>query len=282
MRISSIYCLGLVVAVLLLLGAACSSDDSRVSSPPTPEASPDRERVAAFWRSYREATRLRLAGDYAGAASRYREALDFNPGHEDALYYLGNVAMELGEWSLAENSWQELVAVNSRSLRGLGQLGHLYLCRPSIEAFDVSRAESAFRESVRLNPEETGARVRLGQTFLAGGRLDSAAAYLDAVITTNPDSEEAIFFRSYIDWVPRRDRSVRPDGRDPREDIPMPEQQVGEGDTRAGSGPMLAPGAGCPLFEFDSEQTTGETLGEHQYDPRFELLAERLASIVRE
>jgi tetratricopeptide (TPR) repeat protein len=187
--------------------------------------------------------------------------------------------MELGDWELAEKNWQELVRLNPRSLRGFGQLGNLYMCRPSIHLFDPARAELAFRQSVQLNPEETGALIRLGQAFLVAGRLDSAAAYLDAVIRTNPGSGQAGLLRSYIDWLRGGSESDPVSAGDAYQQILEPEGQVGEGDTRGGTGPMLARGAGCPLFEFETaDPTADDPRAIEEDDARFRILSERLGA----
>ncbi len=236
--------------VLGLVALGCTSDAPETDSPEAADH-PERRRTTAFWEVYRSATRMRLARDFGGARSGYEEALVHRPEHEDSWYYLGNVAVELGEWEVAEQSWLNLTSINPSSSRGFSQLGHLYLCRPSIPLFDVSRAEAAFRESLRLNREETGPLLRLGEVFLLSGRIDSAAVFFDAVLGSDPGNSEAAVMRSYVEW--RRGRREAAAARlmafDGSVNDPLPDQPMGEGDTRSGAGPMLAPGAGCQLFE---------------------------------
>ena len=62
--------------------------------------------IRRFWITYRRATDLKLRGTWAAAASAYREALEIDPAHEDALYYLGNVLFELERYDGAAEAWR--------------------------------------------------------------------------------------------------------------------------------------------------------------------------------
>lgn len=234
-----------------VLGSGCRTDDAPADQAVTSHDDSERQRVRDFWLAYREATRLRLAGDFEPAYELYKQALDLNESHEDALYYLGNVAVELERWSEAEQAWQKLVTENPASSRGHAQLGHLYLCRPENPMFNVPKATASFRESLRLNREETGPVLRLAEVFLLSGDVDSAAVYFEAVIASNPGSAEARFMRAFIDWRRGDEQSAMLLMREAPSSASESggEEFSGEGDTRAGAGPMLAPTAGCPLFE---------------------------------
>ncbi|MGA7304467.1 MAG: tetratricopeptide repeat protein, partial [Rhodothermales bacterium] len=161
----------------------------------------ERRRVHDFWSDFREATQLRLDGDFEAAREAYGRALENNPEHEDALYYLGNVNLELGNWEDARALWQRLVEVNPSSARAFSQLGSLALCRPEIPAFDLAAARSAFESAHRLNPEETGPTLRLGQVALLEKRTAEAADLFDAVTGSNFTSMEAYYLKAYTEWL---------------------------------------------------------------------------------
>ncbi len=250
----------LLAAVLISMvgSVGCSSDGSKGTAVDD-SRSAGHDSVIAFWTSYREATRLRLAGDYEDAIRSYERALEQDSTHEDALYYMGNVAFVLGRTTVAEESWIALTRINPSSSRGFLQLGTLYLCDPSSDLFDLTRAESAFREAVRLNREETGGLLRLGELHLVTSATDSALAYFGDVLVSNSSSTRALLLYGFAKWragdasaIGRTIDAIRT-----RTPETIPEGMSSEGDTRSGSAPMLLHGKGCQLFDpFDGEIDT--------------------------
>jgi len=241
----------LVVAGLLFAGAAIR----KRGAPPAP-AGPDtsapsadhRERVRRFWETYRRATDLRIAGRPAEAAEAYARALEFNPRHQDALYYQGNMAFDLGRLADAERAWQLLVTVDPSYARGHSQLGVLYSCVGEPALLDLPRASAEFQRALEINREETGPLLHLGEIALLQGDLAQARSWFDKVVGSNFSSVEALFYRGYLAWkadAPDRATQLlavaaghsRP--AEPRTSVP------GEGDTRAGQGPMVANPARC-------------------------------------
>jgi tetratricopeptide (TPR) repeat protein len=160
----------------------------------------EKEKIKRFWEVYREATAHRMAGRTKEAADGYRNALALNDRHEDALYYLGNMCVELGEFKTAEDAWQRLALVNPHSARAHLQLGNLYLDFAQKDFFNVERAEEEFQKALKINQEETGPVLRLGHIALIRGDLPAAQHYFDAVIGSNFKSVEAHFLNGYIAW----------------------------------------------------------------------------------
>lgn len=66
----------------------------------------EKQRIQHFWEVYRKATEFRITGVLDSAAAKYRKAIELNNRHEDALYYLGNMYFELGEFDAAEQIWK--------------------------------------------------------------------------------------------------------------------------------------------------------------------------------
>jgi tetratricopeptide (TPR) repeat protein len=160
----------------------------------------EKERIKRFWEIYREATDQRLAGKTKEAAEGYRNALALNDKHEDALYYLGNLCVELGDYKTAEETWRRLAHINPHSARAHLQLGDFYLNFEQKEFFNLDRAEEEFQNALKINQEETGPVLRLGHIALIRGDLPKAQHYFDAVIATNFKSVEAHFLNGYIAW----------------------------------------------------------------------------------
>ena len=265
--------------MLALLGTGCRQDVASGDPGGTTDHA-ERRRITAFWEAYREATRLRLAGDYERSLAAYQEALSRDSLHEDALYYMGNVALELGKGSVAERAWRTLTAINPSSTRAYIQLGNIHMCDPSAPGFDLSTAARYFREAIRLNREETGALLRLGQAHLVNGNPDSAVLYFDNVLASDPSSREARFGRAYADWRIGDESGVRfsIDNLGGSVSDEETKQFSGEGDTRGGrGGPMLAPGTRCLIFDSLFERFAVEKPGRAEVIGSFEVLAERIA-----
>ncbi|MFQ5889198.1 MAG: FG-GAP-like repeat-containing protein [Gemmatimonadota bacterium] len=219
-----------------------------------------RERVHRFWELYRQATRHRVAGETRAAAANYARALELNETHQDALYYLGNMYFELGEFAKAEQSWLRLVEVDPNSSRGHSQLGVLYSCFEEERYADIERAEAEFRRALEINREETGPLLHLGQLAAIRGDLSSAREQLDAVTRSNFRSVTAHYLKGYLAW--KEDRLGEAEqlfATAVRYAQPAPPLHGvrGEGDTRSGFRPLLSQRTSCRSIEEQAERLSG-------------------------
>ena len=159
-----------------------------------------RERVTAFWAAFREAGRARIAGEHAEALSAYRRATALDPGHEDALYYRGHMARDLGYFEEAAEAWSDLVEANPLSARAYSELGWLHLCAEPGAPADPGAARDEFRAATEINPEHTLAWIDEGVAALAGGDTQAARELIGRVLRTDPDSPGAGFLDAYLTW----------------------------------------------------------------------------------
>jgi len=273
----------LVVIALIMTAANCGQ---REAVPAESIASTDvaaRDSVRAFWQHYREATRLRQTGEFEPAAVAYTRALEQNSSHSDALYYLGNVSYELGEWEMADAAWTRLIAVDANSIRAHAQLGHISLCRPEIPSFDIDAARSAFESANRLIPGETGLVIRLAEIAILTDDFDEATELLIGVLGSDDVNLEALYLRAFIAWREGhtsegiRELNDALQRLDEAPAAPIP----GEGDTKTGSGPALARGARCPLFDsfVDSLSSLGAPVAPASAVRQFEIFQSRISSL---
>lgn len=212
------------------------------------DSSEDRAGVREFWETYRRATAHRVSGRIVEARDAYGQALRFNPRHEDALYYLGNMHLELGAYDSARAAWERLVTVNDRSPRAHSRLGDLFACMEPGAPRDLARAEAEFRRALEINREETGPLLRLGEVALIRGRLADAATYLDAVLGSNHRSVEAHFLRGYVVWKqadPERGATFFGKAVELARELRAGQQAPGEGTTKGGLAPMVVQAARC-------------------------------------
>ncbi len=199
--------------------------------------------IREFWEIYRGATGHRVAGRIGAARDAYRRALELNPRHEDALYYLGNMELELGRYDEAHSAWARLVQINPSSPRAHSRLGDLYACMDPGAPRDLAKAEAEFRRALELNREETGPLLRLGEIALMRGNLAGATSFLDVVIGSHSRSVEAHFLKGYVAW-----KRAQPDSAATlfREAVAL----------APGGAPVVAGTARCRTFELDSVTLT--------------------------
>ena len=214
--------------------------------------------IRRFWDTYRRATDLKLQGAWAAAASAYREALEIDPAHEDALYSLGNVLFELERYRGAAAAWRRLIEVNPQSTRAHIQLGAVYSCGASGAPLDLGVAEREFQRALAINKEETGPVFKLGEVCLLSGQRQRALTYFTAVVRSNVRSVQAHYLIGYLNWLEGELEESR-NALQQAVSLSRPKQSdgafVGEGDTRGGKGgPLLAEGEGRKSF-FASHRT---------------------------
>lgn len=235
----------------------------------------EKEKIREFWQHYRQGTQHRLAGKIHLAAEEYRQALQLDDRHEDALYYLGNMYLELDEFDQAKTAWQRLIQINSSSTRAHFQLGDLYLCFEQEKFFNIDAAEAEYLRAMDINKEETAPLLRLGEVALIRGDLTESQSYLENVIGSNYKNVEAHFLLGFIDWKQgRRQKALtllnkakkysRPERSSPK--------FTGEGDTKTGRGLVLPESSKqlnpfYPFFQALAELDTTSSLNqmENQY-----------------
>jgi tetratricopeptide (TPR) repeat protein len=133
-----------------------------------------REDQARFWeRQHAAMDAMKRDRDMAKAAGLFREALAINPNHEDSRYYLANCLAAQGDVTGAIAELKTLAQINPQSHRAFQCEGELLASSASSRA-GLATARSPLAEALRLNPEETGALVLLGEVDLALGDLAAA------------------------------------------------------------------------------------------------------------
>jgi tetratricopeptide (TPR) repeat protein len=186
--------------VLLLPLAACG----RPAAPTLSDQQTRRlEQRARFWDQYERANQVNLAQNYRQAIPLYQAALKAQPNHEDARYHLGNCAFEIGDYSAALAAFEELARRHSHSSRALAQIGRLHSMPQAPELFDLAAAERAFAAAQKINQEETGPALSLGEVVLVRGDLPRAKQILEGVRTTNPRAARAHFLCGYLAYLSR-------------------------------------------------------------------------------
>ncbi|MDH3214808.1 MAG: tetratricopeptide repeat protein [Candidatus Krumholzibacteria bacterium] len=225
--------------------------DDDVQSGPQISAQHKNE-IRRFWEVYRRATGFMRQGAWQEAAADYRQALSIDPGHEDSLYYLGNVMFELNQYDDAVSMWRQLIEVNPLSTRAHIQLGAVHSCGAQGAPFDLEIAEREFQRAHSINKEETGPVLKLGEVYLLKGQREQALTYFATAMQTNAKSIEAQYLTGYLEWQ-RGDRQAAQRALQQAARLSQAKLSAAaptrEGDTRTpGGGPILTEGASRRSF----------------------------------
>jgi len=121
-------------------------------------------------------------GRWSDAVIEAEELLDETPDHADALFYLGEALLELGEPELAQAAYAQRARQGDEVpavLLGLG-LASYELC-------DLQRAIECFREVLRQLPDHAEAHFSLALALDAAGQEAEAAASFKAAELIEPE-----------------------------------------------------------------------------------------------
>ena len=217
----------------------------------TMEKAGEKERLRRFWSLHREAGQRRIDGAYEEAIHLYEAALHLDARHEDALYYVSNMYLEVGRLHDAERTLDQLTRFHPTSSRGFSRLGDLYLCFHDPARFDTERARTAYLQAQGINKEETGPLLRLAEVALIDGDLKEVRRLLDDILGTHSRSIEGHFLAGYVAWkqgdLPAASTLYEQALQLAHGDTPK-EQVIGEGDRKAGAAMKPGEQLTCPTM----------------------------------
>ena len=160
----------------------------------------DKGGIVQFWNEQHAAMdAMKRERDFAKAVLLFGEALDINPNHEDSHYYLANCLAALGDIPAAIAELDALSRINPQNHRAFQRKGEL-LASSAASRSQLEAALQVLNNALRLNPEETGTLILLGEVALAQGDNADADRNLSQACQANPRAANAWFFRGYIAW----------------------------------------------------------------------------------
>ncbi len=193
----------------------------------------ERERVVEFWSKHRAAMdAMKRDGDIPRARELFRQALELDPDHEDARYYLANCLAAEGRLDEAMTELRTLIELNAQSHRGLKRWGTLRAKTASSPA-QLAAAEEALERALEINPEAAGSLQILGEIALKRGAFELADQRFEWVGRTNPRAVGALFLRGFLAWKAGDEEASRGflgAAREARGEDWKPEGAVAEGD----------------------------------------------------
>jgi tetratricopeptide (TPR) repeat protein len=168
----------------------------------------DKTTLVHFWQTQHAAMdAMKREGNCDKAVPLFRDALVFNPAHEDSHYYLANCLVALGEIPAAIAELDVLARINPQNHRAFQRRGELLAASASSKG-QLELARRALNAAIRLNSEETGTLLLLGQVALAQGDVALADQNFTHACQANPRAANGWFLRGYIAWKRRDSRQA--------------------------------------------------------------------------
>jgi tetratricopeptide (TPR) repeat protein len=120
------------------------------------------------------------------AEQGYHQILEAQSNHPEALYGLGVLMRQKGEYQTAENLLKNLLQVQPNSIKALFSLGNLYQAQDRL-----SEAIEAYHQILALQPDAIATYNNLGYALQQQGKWEDAIAYYQKAVELKPDFVEA-------------------------------------------------------------------------------------------
>ncbi|MUG99599.1 tetratricopeptide repeat protein [Scytonema sp. UIC 10036] len=126
------------------------------------------------------------ANQLTKAEQGYRQILEVESNHLEALYGLGVLMRQKGEYQIAENLFKNLLQVQPNSLKALFSLGNLYQTQGQL-----SEAIETYNQVIALQPDAIAAYNNKGYALQQLGQWEEAIACYQKALELEPDCIEA-------------------------------------------------------------------------------------------
>jgi tetratricopeptide (TPR) repeat protein len=137
--------------------------------------------------AFEMALRHHQAGELRQAEQLYRQILEADPRHVDALHLLGLVAYQTGDLDRAIDSIGAAVRLRPDYVEAHSNLGNALLGRGRLD-----EAVVCYQQAVRLRPNYAEAHNNLGLALQRQGRPEEAVASWRQAVRLRPDYVEAL------------------------------------------------------------------------------------------
>jgi tetratricopeptide (TPR) repeat protein len=111
-------------------------------------------------RTTRQGTRLYERGDFAGAETRYRRALEFNPELREATFNLGGAMWRQEKAQEAADAWTA-IAVDSLAPAPMVSAASYNVGNVALAGQQIDAAIEAYKGALRLRPDDMEAKFNL-------------------------------------------------------------------------------------------------------------------------
>ncbi len=125
-------------------------------------------------------------GNNPAAREAFLQTLQYDPTRSVALHGLGNIAFEAGETQEAIRYLEQAIGLQPGNSNTWFLLG---MARAA--AGDAARAEDAYREGMRVDPEDVWPVIGLANLLAGTGRKEEACALYEQALTLDPQNAQA-------------------------------------------------------------------------------------------
>lgn len=146
------------------------------------EKAPNSDDIVDIGYGHHQARRLQEA------ETCYLKALEIDPGHPGALYYLANIAYDDDRLQFAVQLIDNLLREEPNDAEAWHLLGVI-----ALKEEDFSRATECLNKALTVQPAYAQAYCSLGNVFTRQGELDAASASYQKALTLNSGFGEAFF-----------------------------------------------------------------------------------------
>ena len=135
---------------------------------------------------YTLASRHFQAGNWQLAEQLYRQVLQGNPGHFDALNFLGIALVQQGRLEEAAQAMQQASIIQPNDADTINDLGSVHFMRG-----DLNAAVDCFRQALHLRPDHARALYNLGLALQHQQKLEEAIVCYQRAIALLPSHVNA-------------------------------------------------------------------------------------------
>jgi len=125
-------------------------------------------------------------GRLAEAEALYRQILEVQPNHFDALHLLGVIAHQSGRGDVAVDLMRRAIALHPNHPSALFNIAEAYQAMGRLD-----EAIAHYQQAVRFQPNDSHFHHHLGIALTRRGRLDEAIAAFRAALQLNPQLADA-------------------------------------------------------------------------------------------
>jgi len=133
-----------------------------------------------------QAMRLHRSGQLEPAIAVYRQVLEYNPDHPDALHYLGLASHASGNFEQAIAHISKALTVAPEYVEALNNLGVIYQSMGKLE-----EAGRCYSRVIEIRPEHSDSHNNLGVVLKSQGRMRDAASAFEEALALDPNHARA-------------------------------------------------------------------------------------------
>jgi len=135
------------------------------------------------------AVKHQTAGDLPKAEGIYRQILQTEPNHPDALHLLGMIAHQVGKYDVAVELINKSLAIRPDSAEVHNNLGNAL---KNLGRLD--EAVASYRKAMAIKPDFALMHINLGIALKEQGKMDEAVASYRKALAIKPDFAEAHYY----------------------------------------------------------------------------------------